>query len=127
MKRTLLWGFMVVWLIVIMILMISPNEKVQALPEYSAQTGETCASCHISPSGGGARTPRGQGWIADGKPGTVPDLLSALDLLGVHLTVDPADFNDVPDPGEISPAEPLLLDPGQADLLHQHLFEYPGN
>lgn len=127
MKRTLFLGFIIAWLVALTVLMIKPTANVQALPEYSAQTGETCATCHISPSGGGARTPRGQAWIADGKPGTVLDLLSALNLLGVNLTADPADFTDAPAPDEVDPAEPLLLDPGQADLLHQHLSEYPGN
>jgi hypothetical protein len=107
------------------VLLLLPAKDAQALPEYAAQTGETCAACHISPSGGGARTPRGQGWIAADKPGTVPDLLSSLELLGVELDIDPAEFNDVPD--EIVPAQPLLVEPGQADLLHQHLFNYPGN
>jgi hypothetical protein len=45
-----------------------------ALPEYSVQTGEPCASCHVSPSGGGVRTPRGQAWVAEERPSTVPDL-----------------------------------------------------
>ena len=39
------------------------GQPTQALPEYSAQTGEPCATCHISPSGGGLRTPRGQAWL----------------------------------------------------------------
>ena len=29
----------------------------EALPEYSAQTGEPCATCHVSPSGGGPPRP----------------------------------------------------------------------
>ena len=125
MKRSLALGLIAVYLIFLLILMIRPGSAVQALPEYSAQTGETCATCHISPSGGGARTPRGQAWIADDKPGTVLDLLSALELLGVNLDVDPADYSDVPD--EISPAQPLSVEPGQVEALHQHLSEYPGN
>ncbi len=102
-----------------------PQEAAQALPEYSAQTGEPCATCHVSPSGGGPRAPRGQGWLAAGKPGAVPDLLAALGLLGVNLQVDPADF--VAPPGAASPAQPLSVQPGQAEALHRRLLDYPGN
>jgi hypothetical protein len=102
-----------------------PFGEALALPEYSAQTGEPCATCHISPSGGGSRTPRGQAWIAGDKPGTVPDLLSSLELLGVDLDFDPADYTDVPD--VVPPAQPMPIQPGEAEVLHQHLSEYPGN
>ncbi len=125
MKPALSLKLLAIILVVAAVIVLLPAKEAQALPEYAAQTGETCAACHISPSGGGARTPRGQGWIAAEKPGTVPDLLTSLELLGVKLDVDPAEFSDVPD--EIDPAQPLLLEPGQADLLHQHLFNYPGN
>ena len=54
------------------------------------QTGEPCATCHVSPSGGGPRTPRGQAWVGEGKPGEVPDLVAALDALGVTLEVNEA-------------------------------------
>ncbi len=30
-----------------------------ALPDYAAKTGQACATCHINPAGGGARTPLG--------------------------------------------------------------------
>lgn len=116
----LLGGF-----IILLAFLVWPMSEALALPEYSAQTGEPCASCHISPSGGGPRTPRGQAWIADGKPGAVPDLLASLDLLGVDLDVNPADFTTVPD--EVPPAPPLPLQPGQAENLFQHLLAYPGN
>ncbi len=72
----------------------------QALPEYSAQTGEPCATCHISPSGGGLRTPRGQGWIGSGRPGAVPALADALALLGVRLKVNEKDFVALPGPAK---------------------------
>jgi len=125
MKRSLYLVLIALYLVFLLILMVRPGSEVQALPEYSAQTGETCATCHISPSGGGARTPRGQAWIADGKPGAVLDLLAALELLGVNLDVDPAEYINVPE--EISPAQPLDVEPGQSEALHQHLSEYPGN
>jgi mono/diheme cytochrome c family protein len=30
-------------------------QPVHALPEYAARTGEACATCHVSPGGGGPR------------------------------------------------------------------------
>jgi hypothetical protein len=125
MRRILLLGCICLGLVVFLALLSWPIGEARALPEYSAQTGEPCATCHVSPSGGGSRTPRGQAWIAAEKPGTVPDLLSSLELLGVNLDIDPTDFTDVP--GEISPAEPLPLKPGQTEPLYQHLSTYPGN
>ena len=116
-----LLGFGIVFLAVL----AWPVAEVQALPEYSAQTGEPCATCHVSPSGGGPRAPRGQAWIADEKPGTVPDMLESLELLGVDLDVDLAYYNIIPD--EVPAAQPLRLQPGQAEELHQHLSTYPGN
>ena len=66
-------------------LALLPTNSAGALPEYSAQTGEPCASCHVSPSGGGPRGPRGQAWVASNKPGNVPDTLESLDILGVAV------------------------------------------
>lgn len=86
-----------------------PGRPAQALPEYSSQTGEPCATCHASPSGGGVRTPRGQAWVAQSKPGEVPDLVTALDALGVSLTVNQDDYVLVPDtinPPAYLPGEP---------------------
>ena len=54
----------------------------QALPEYATQTGEPCATCHISPSGGGLRTPRGQAWVGSDKPGAVPALAAVAGAAG---------------------------------------------
>ena len=82
-----------------------PGRQAQALPEYSSQTGEPCATCHASPSGGGVRTPRGQAWVAQSKPGEVPDLVAALDALGVTLDVNEADYVLVPE--TINPPKPL--------------------
>src|SRR5512140_3352364 len=39
-----------------------------ALPEYANRTGEPCATCHVSPGGGGPRTLRGLLWASRGKP-----------------------------------------------------------
>ena len=102
-----------------------PASSAQALPEYSAQTGEPCFSCHVSPSGGGPRGPRGQAWVASSKPGSVPDTLQSLELLGVELTVDPAYFTVTDlDVQEAEALEPAL---GQDQPLYRWLSGYDGN
>ncbi len=101
------------------------GQSSQALPEYSTQTGEPCASCHISPSGGGLRTPRGQAWVAAEKPGYVPELTEALELLGVNLEVDESAYDTVPE--SIPPAKPPQVKAGQAEALHDWLKDYQGN
>ena len=96
-----------------------------ALPEYSAQTGEPCATCHLSPSGGGPRGVRGQAWVGSSKPGAVPALTEALELLGIHLDVDERQYQasgrPVPQP------QPLQVQPAQAESMHNHLSGYGGN
>lgn len=108
-------------------LLLALNEPVpaEALPEYAAQTGEPCATCHVSPSGGGPRGPRGQAWVASGKPGAVPDLPSSLELLGVELKSDPAYF--LAAQGEVPAAEALSVPPQQSRTLFRWLSEYDGN
>jgi hypothetical protein len=108
-----------------LLLALIPNSTARALPEYSAQTGEPCATCHVSPSGGGPRGPRGQAWVASSKPGAVPDLTQSLEILGVELTIDPAYFTatDV----QISEAEPLEIVTWQGQPLYRWLGEYDGN
>lgn len=97
----------------------------RALPEYSAQTGEPCATCHISPSGGGLRTPRGQAWVGSGRSGTVPVLEDALALLGVHLAVNEADFVAPLDPARpIEKPGAVAFDQAQ---VRQWLNTYEGN
>lgn len=54
-----------------------------ALPEYAMRTGEPCATCHVSPGGGGPRTLRGLLWAARGKPDKVPDLPNLLLAPGI--------------------------------------------
>ena len=124
MKRFLIFLGVLI-LVTAMFLAFLPVSSVEALPEYSAQTGEPCASCHISPSGGGPRGPRGQAWVASEKPGYVPDTLEALELLGVELTVDPAYFT-VTDL-EVQEPEALETIPGQAQPLYRWLGGYDGN
>jgi mono/diheme cytochrome c family protein len=111
--------------LVVGVLLLLSTPATQALPEYAAQTGEPCASCHISPSGGGARTPRGQAWVGAGKPGQVPALVEALEILGVKLSVDPADFRA--STTTIAPARPLQLKPVEAQQLQARLRSYDGN
>jgi mono/diheme cytochrome c family protein len=100
-------------------------EKANALPEYAAQTGEPCATCHVSPSGGGPRTPRGQAWVAEKKPSTVPDLVAALEALGVHLTTDLSAYQSPAEPP--APAQPLQVEPIQARQIQEWLSAYDGN
>jgi mono/diheme cytochrome c family protein len=107
------------------LLALFPASTAVALPEYSAQTGEPCATCHVSPSGGGPRGPRGQAWVASGKPGAIPDTLQALELLGVELTVDPAYFT-VTDLQVQAPAA-LETRSGQGQPLYRWLSQYDGN
>lgn len=108
-----------------LLLLLPPSSTGRALPEYAAQTGEPCSSCHISPSGGGPRGPRGQAWVASKKPSTVPDLAASLELLGVELNADPAYF--VASGAEIKEAEPLNLQPTQRRQLLEWLSQYDGN
>jgi mono/diheme cytochrome c family protein len=58
-------------------------QTAQALPEYAARTNEPCATCHVSPGGGGPRTLRGLLWAARGKPDKVPTLPGILIAPGV--------------------------------------------
>jgi mono/diheme cytochrome c family protein len=106
-------------------LVVYPPGQVSALPEYSVQLGEPCSTCHASPSGGGQRTPRGQAWVGEGKPGSVPDLMTALEILGVHLEVDQNDYLTLT--GLVAPAQPLQLKPAQAEALYDRLKDYEGN
>lgn len=113
------------FLVTALFLALIPASTAGALPEYSAQTGEPCATCHVSPSGGGPRGPRGQAWVASSKPGAVPDTLEALELLGVELTVDPAYFT-VTDL-EVQEPEALETKSGQGQPLYRWLNQYDGN
>jgi hypothetical protein len=109
-------------------LIFAAAQPAAALPEYAVLTGEPCASCHASPSGGGLRTPRGQAWVAAARPGLVPNLASALALLGVRLPVDLAAYTTVP--ASVPPAAPPSAEsahPSQAAALESWLCEFGGN
>lgn len=124
MKRFLiLLGFLL--LVTTLFLSFLPVSTAGALPEYSAQTGEPCFSCHLSPSGGGPRGPRGLAWVASEKPGAIPDLIQSLELLGVKLTVDPAYFTvtDLEVQGPEAPEVPS----GKGQPLYHWLNDYDGN
>ncbi len=60
-----------------------PAASVHALPEYAGRTGEPCATCHVSPGGGGPRTLRGLLWAARGRADQVPVLPNVLIAPGV--------------------------------------------
>jgi mono/diheme cytochrome c family protein len=121
MKR--LW---VVWVLVVgAVLVLAIAGSSQALPEYSAQTGEPCATCHISPSGGGLRTPRGQAWVGSGRPAAVPPLEKALAVLGVRLRTNAQDF--IAAPGTRSPAPSMPVTSAQAEKVRAWLRAYEGN
>jgi hypothetical protein len=107
------------------ILLALPSQAVQALPEYSAQTGEPCASCHVSPSGGGPRGPRGQAWVGSGKPGAVPGLVDALAVLGVYLDVDESAYHRAVN--AIPPAQAPSFSSSQQVEVHEWLTDYEGN
>jgi hypothetical protein len=96
-----------------------------ALPEYATQLGEPCASCHISPAGGGLRTARGQAWVAQDKPGAVPAMEEALKVLGVKTSVNPADYA----PAWLPAAKPLALNREETASKHRRewLSGYEGN
>ncbi len=118
------WMLMVIFAVAALLTLTLNQGTSRALPEYSAQTGEPCATCHISPSGGGPRTLRGQAWVGAGKPGAVPDVATSLELLGVHLTINEAEFTTTPE--TIPPPAPLTKAPN-ALPVHPVLVNYNGN
>lgn len=125
MKRLISLFFLISLALAICLLAAAQTRPAQALPEYSAQTGEPCATCHLSPSGGGPRGPRGQAWVGAGKPGTVSDLAQALEQLGIHLEVDPSLY--LAPTGTVSPTQPLEINPSISRPLHDRLSAYDGN
>lgn len=119
--------FVAILFITTLILIMAFIPASQALPEYSAQTGEPCAACHISPSGGGLRTPRGQAWVGGGRPGAVPARSDALAALGVRLRTNEQDF--IAAPRADRPA-PRINPPAAAphgEKVRSWLRSYEGN
>ena len=123
--KTFLFVFCALLLSLALLVWASPAATTQALPEYAAQTGEPCSTCHASPSGGGPRTPRGQAWVAAGKSGGVPDLAHSLELLGVTMKVDPSYYTAVVDPPQAPAA--VTAAPARDTKLYRWLGQYDGN
>ncbi len=121
--KALPWVLLLAVFIVILLAATTPS--VHALPEYAVQTGEPCATCHVSPSGGGPRTPRGLAWVADGKQSSVPELAQALEALGVHQQANPADYIAAGQP--VAPAVAPQFKPGLAAQYSGLLRRYAGN
>jgi len=69
--RTIAW---VALGVLIGLLVFAFQRPAHALPEYATRTGQTCATCHVNPAGGGPRTLRGLVWLAEGRPDQVPPL-----------------------------------------------------
>jgi len=102
-----------------------PARQMLAMPEYATRVGEPCGTCHTSAAGGGLRNPRGQAWVAQGKPNAVPTMEESLKILGVKLITDPADYvapTTVP-----VPAAPLATRYERKMMLLMKLLEYSGN
>jgi mono/diheme cytochrome c family protein len=74
------------------VMLVGDVSPTHALPEYAALTGEGCATCHVSPGGGGPRTLRGLVWAVRGKPAKVPTLPGV--LIAPNVT-DGAELFDV--------------------------------
>jgi len=106
------------------ILIISFTADTLAMPEYSTRLGEPCGTCHVSAAGGGLRTPRGQAWVAQEKGNTIPTLEESLQVLGVKLKTDPADYAA---PKTTPPAPEPLRTRFERTMLFMHLLEYEGN
>lgn len=123
MKRV--WLFVVLFIAFVITMAFVSQPTTRALPEYAAQTGEPCASCHLSPSGGGPRTLRGQAWVAAEKPGSVPDVAESLEVLGVHLDIDESAYTTVPE--SVPSAAPLAIETAKTDPIHDWLNDYDGN
>ncbi|MBS1252493.1 MAG: Cytochrome c6 [Anaerolineales bacterium] len=66
-----------------LVILSGPTPAAHALPEYAERSGEPCATCHVSPGGGGPRTLRGLLWAARGRPDQVPVLPNVLIAPGV--------------------------------------------
>ncbi len=96
-----------------------------AMPEYATRTGEPCASCHVSPAGGGLRNLRGQAWVLEDKPGIVPSTTEALAALGIQLPSDMTVYTVAP---ATQPAAALLAVPAaRVTPLFPTLSAYEGN
>ncbi len=108
--------------VVLTIFAVSPA---RALPEYATRTGEPCATCHVSPAGGGLRNVRGQAWVLSGKPATVPSTTEALQVLGIQLPADMSMYTAAP-LAQPTPA-PFSAQLEKYSPLIERLLKYEGN
>ena len=107
------------------ILVIFGVSSARAMPDYAASTGEPCATCHVSPAGGGLRNVRGQAWVASDKPATVPSTTDALKILGIELPADMSIYTVAP---TVAPTPaPLSMQSKKLMPLLDKLQTYPGN
>jgi hypothetical protein len=97
----------------------------RAMPEYATRVGEPCATCHVSPAGGGLRNLRGQAWVASDKPSTVPSTAEALTILGLSLPADMSIYTAAP--ATVPTPMPLRVQPEKLSPLLERLLEYDGD
>lgn len=107
------------------ILIIFAVAPARAMPEYATRTGEPCATCHVSPAGGGLRNVRGQAWVLSGKPATVPSTTEALQILGIQLPADMSIYTAAPST-QPTPA-PFNAQLEKYSPLIERLLKYEGN
>lgn len=107
------------------VLLIFSVSSARAMPEYATKTGEPCATCHVSPAGGGLRNVRGQAWVASNKPATVPSTTDALKILGIQLPADMSIYTVAP--AVVPTPAPLSMQSENPTLLFNALQNYPGN
>jgi len=95
-KQTLQYSafvFIAVIIFSMVYLLSAQPPRAHALPEYAGRTGEACATCHVSPGGGGPRTLRGLLWAAQGRPDQGPQLPNVLIATGVTDGVELYDIS----------------------------------
>ncbi len=112
-------------MVVLLAMAVGTAPTVHAMPEYATRVGEPCATCHVSPAGGGLRNLRGQAWVLSGKPSTVPTTADALVLMGIRIPSDMTIYTAAP--SSIPQPAPLAIQPISKTLLFQKLSEYEGN
>ncbi len=85
MKQKITWGITLLAILAVLLMSVALffTQPAHALPEFSSRTGESCATCHVNPGGGGPRTMRGLIWAAKGQPDAVPELPGVLIAPGV--------------------------------------------
>lgn len=117
--------WVVVYLVLLAIVLLTVAGPSRAMPEYATNLGEPCATCHISPAGGGLRTARGQAWVAEEKPGAAPSIEEAMQILGVRTTINPADYVSAPQPRPTPELLRRIEPPGKN--RHEWVSDYDGN